>query len=26
VAVAKLTNPLKSYPDLPINFIIRFDI
>jgi hypothetical protein len=25
VAVAKLAHPLKSYPDYPINFIIRFD-
>jgi len=25
VAVAKLPQPIKSYPDLPVNFIIRFD-
>jgi hypothetical protein len=25
VAVAKLPQPLKSYPDLPVNFIVRFD-
>jgi hypothetical protein len=25
VAVAKLPQPIKSYPDLPVNFIVRFD-
>ena len=25
VAVAKLARPMKSYPDYPLNFIIRFD-
>lgn len=25
VAVAKLAHPIKSYPDYPLNFIIRFD-
>jgi hypothetical protein len=25
VAVAKLPQPIKSLPDYPINFIIRFD-
>jgi hypothetical protein len=25
VAVAKLPQPVKSYPDLPVNFIVRFD-
>lgn len=25
VAVAKLPKPIKSYPDLPLNFIVRFD-
>jgi hypothetical protein len=25
VAVAKLANPIKSYPDYPLNFIIRID-
>ena len=25
VAVAKLPNPIKSMPDVPINFIVRFD-
>ena len=25
VAVAKLANPVKSMPDLPVNFLIRFD-
>jgi hypothetical protein len=25
LAVAKLPNPLKSLPDIPINFIVRFD-
>jgi hypothetical protein len=25
VAVAKLPQPIKSMPDVPINFIIRFD-
>ena len=25
VAVAKLGQPIKSLPDLPINFIVRFD-
>jgi len=26
VAVAKLANPVKSLPDLPVNFVIRLDI
>jgi hypothetical protein len=25
VAVAKLPQPIKSLPDYPVNFIIRFD-
>jgi hypothetical protein len=25
VAVAKLPQPIKSEPDMPVNFIIRFD-
>jgi hypothetical protein len=25
VAVAKLPQPIKSEPDIPVNFIIRFD-
>ena len=25
LAVAKLANPIKSLPDLPINFLVRFD-
>jgi hypothetical protein len=25
VAVAKLPQPIKSTPDYPVNFIIRFD-
>ena len=25
VAIAKLPQPIKSYPDLPVNFIVRFD-
>jgi hypothetical protein len=25
VAVAKLPQPIKSEPELPINFIVRFD-
>jgi hypothetical protein len=25
VAVAKLARPMKSLPDYPLNFIIRFD-
>ena len=25
MAVAKLPQPIKSYPDLPVNFIVRFD-
>jgi hypothetical protein len=25
VAVAKLPQPIKSLPDYPINFIVRFD-
>ena len=25
VAVAKLPQPIKSMPDYPVNFIIRFD-
>ena len=26
VAVAKLPQPIKSEPDFPVNFIVRFDI
>ena len=25
VLVAKLPKPIKSFPDIPINFIVRFD-
>jgi hypothetical protein len=25
VAVAKLATPVKSTPDLPVNFLVRFD-
>lgn len=25
MAVAKLPQPIKSYPDMPVNFIVRFD-
>jgi hypothetical protein len=25
VAVAKLPQPIKSEPDIPVNFIVRFD-
>jgi hypothetical protein len=25
VAVAKLPQPIKSMPDYPVNFIVRFD-
>ena len=26
VAVAKLPQPIKSEPDIPVNFIVRFDL